>query len=477
MRAPVISAISVGLACFFRCAVAYQLNATEWYQLQQAGNGSACIIIDPHASGVEAFPIRVESCSEAGDYSLWRSELSNNATTSGCFTFYNKGYPGSMRLNLARVGQYMVAGMSPSVDGYATQYWITTTENSNTLQISNHAFPGMYLAEVTINETNAVVLMSSSDVGSDAMRWIAADVEHAESPSPTSVEAGTGGSASPTINSGSPSSTLESTSSLLSTPASSGNDTNTSTMPLALGVSLGLGFLFLIGSGWLCWRLCGRRNQRQLKDETSQEKQPSSSPFNRSSTSVEHDPKVTSGEHDPKKWNFPVLLHNDMSTPVELEGLLDTACQEGDWISRRALERLGIFHKRRSVSKEVTVTGIDGEFVNPIGEIVLPWKAGDSDCSFEENTFLIAESPQFDVIIGDKTIQKYKMVQRMKGKSLPIFSYKNPNKAQRDQAAANARLQAERAAANDALFKEYKQQKKQKKDDKGDSQPGDSRST
>lgn len=86
---------------------------------------------------------------------------------------------------------------------------------------------------------------------------------------------------------------------------------------------------------------------------------------------------------------------------------LDTQCQEGNWVSKRLVEELGLLEFVRHEYEPPQVITATGEDVESCGSIDLVWKLAPNENRVYRGKFFVLSSVRhLDVILGQDTINK-----------------------------------------------------------------------
>ncbi|KAF2659985.1 hypothetical protein K491DRAFT_688839 [Lophiostoma macrostomum CBS 122681] len=86
---------------------------------------------------------------------------------------------------------------------------------------------------------------------------------------------------------------------------------------------------------------------------------------------------------------------------------LDTQCQEGNWVSKRLIEELGLLSSVHHEHQSPQVITATGEEVESYGSIDLVWKlAPNENRVYRGKFFVLSNVRHLDVILGQDTINK-----------------------------------------------------------------------
>jgi len=106
-------------------------DPNSFYTIQLNGQADSCIVATPGVVPAQ-IPIRVQSCTTAGDYGLWQF-ISDGA---GRYFVYNKGFTSSQRLDFVQPsGSLDILIMGPSGNIYNNQRW-SLIVSSHLLELS-----------------------------------------------------------------------------------------------------------------------------------------------------------------------------------------------------------------------------------------------------------------------------------------------------------------------------------------------------
>ena len=105
--------------------------------------------------------------------------------------------------------------------------------------------------------------------------------------------------------------------------------------------------------------------------------------------------------------------------------LLDTQCQNGNWISKRLVERLGRSNEISEVKEKPHVQDASGREMVVCGTITLPWKWSNKATRWHEGHFFVmASSDHLDVLFGVEYIVSENLVSFNSSSITPLTEHK-----------------------------------------------------
>jgi tetratricopeptide (TPR) repeat protein len=151
-----------------------------------------------------------------------------------------------------------------------------------------------------------------------------------------------------------------------------------------------------------------------------------------------------------ESFHWDIKIIDAKGDAVLATALLDTACQTGNWISQRLVERLG---KTSSISQDFaapSVADANGNSVRATGVVTLEFKRGQRGNRFYESQFFVFPpfSNHFDVIFGVEYIVRENLLSVSEDVLVPLVLHKKLDKKDK---AAIAIAEEKRRQERDAL--------------------------
>ncbi|KAL9628052.1 MAG: hypothetical protein Q9204_006146 [Flavoplaca sp. TL-2023a] len=163
-----------------------------------------------------------------------------------------------------------------------------------------------------------------------------------------------------------------------------------------------------------------------------------------------------------EQFNRDILIADVDFNYILASALLDTQCQDGNWISLRLVKRLGMQAKISQEFESPALTDAGGRPIVACGIIPLQWKWRSKGIRVHEcNFFVFPESDHLDVIFGVDYILAAKLITVNDGAMTPMTAHNKATPAERAAIALALEKQKREKAAREACRIQQQQAERQ----------------